>query len=430
MHFPSLITVGFWLTAGTLSVGALHAQTTGRTPTRVRGTILATSAANACAELAATPSALVNAPEGMALLRLKRELESAAFTLEQQQQLQGIDVQRITQVQRGVDSLMRVVVRYYRADGSDGPTVTLNRGDSVRLVVEGRALEPRGVFVALDSTMRATAPQMEATIRSLQPQITAFIAAAEAQSGRGASEAGYMGVGLLGAQLRTVTPDGVLVSHCDYPVVETVDAGSPASRAGVRAGDTVLAYNGRDLKQRAVNYQSMLVPGETVRMRVKRGAKAREIPVTVATRHVERQLVLMRAPDAPASALPPDAPRALSGRLMISSAAPPSAPSAPVDATLLSSGVAVLLGAQLSTVDDEFAEVLGLEPGILVLRVPQGSPFDEAGLRPGEIIRAVNGTAVRDVHAMRRTIVGAGAREARLTVLSRANGTRTVTLRW
>lgn len=416
MRLRFLPVVAVFVTAGTLSADALRAQTTVRTPTRVRGTIIASSAANACAELAATPSALVNAPEGMALLRLKRELESAAFTLEQQQQLQGIDVQRITQVQRGVDSLMQtIIVRVQRRDGPDGEIITVQRGDSIR-------------------TLRLSAPTIEANIRSLQPQITAFIAAAEAQSGRSVSEVGYMGVGLLGAQVRTVTPDGVLVSHCGYPVVETVDIGSPASRAGVLAGDTVLAYNGRDLTQRAINYQSMLVPGETVRMRVKRGAKAREIPVTVVARQVERQLVVMRGSEVPVSALPPDAPRALSGRLMISSAAPSPSPSSPsmgtVSGPAAANGVAVLLGAQLSTVDDDFAEVLGLEPGILVLRAMPGSPFAEAGLRGGEIIRAFNGTAVHDVQAMRRAIAGAGSREARLTVFSRANGTRTVTLRW
>lgn len=420
MRFPFCSAVALFVATGTLSAGALQAQTTVRTPTRVRGTIIASSAANACAELAATPSALVNAPEGMALLRLKRELESAAFTLEQQQQLQGVDVQRMTQVQRGVDSLMQtIIVRVQHRDGPDGEVITVQRGDSIR-------------------TLRLSAPAIEANIRLLQPQITAFIAAAEAQSGRPVSEAGYMGVGLLGAQVRTVTPDGVLVSHCDYPVVETVDIGSPASRAGVLAGDTVLAYNGRDLKQRAINYQSMLVPGETVRMRVKRGAKAREIPVTVVAREMERQIVVMRGTELPASALPPDAPRALSGRLMISSAAPSAASASPIMGTFSgpmpgavpANAVAVLLGAQFSTVDEDFAEVLGLEPGILVLRVPPGSPFAEAGLRGGEIIRAFNGTAMRDVQAMRRAIAGSGSREGRLTVFSRANGTRTVTLRW
>ncbi len=401
MRFPSISMVGLLLTAGTLSAGPLDAQATVRTPTRGRAATSATSAANACAELAATPSALVNAPEGMALLRLRRELESAAFTLEQQQQLQGVDVQRITQVQRGVDSLMRtIIVRVQQREGPDGAVITVLRGDSV-------------------GTLRFSTPQIQANIRSLQPQITAFIAAAEAQSGRDASETGYMGVGLLGAQVRTVTPEGVLVSHCGYPVVETVDAGSPASRAGVLAGDTVLAYDGLDLKQRAVNYQRMLVPGETVRIRVKRGSKAREIPVVVVARQVERQIVLMRRPDALSSA-------------------PSTASTAPFMGTASTNAVAILLGAQFSTVDDDFAQVLELEPGVLVLQVAQGSPFAEAGLRGGDIIRAFNGAAVRDVQAMRRAIAGAGfgsgsssgVREARLTVLSRASGTRTVTLRW
>lgn len=428
MRFPSFFAIGLVFAVGTLSAVTLDAQTTARppmpTPTRVRVTMSASSAANAnanaCAELAATPSALVNAPEGMALLRFKRELESAAFTLEQHQQLQGVDGQRITQVQRGVDSLMHtIIVRVQRRDGPDGGVITVLRGDSV-------------------GTLRFSAPQIQANIRTLQPQITAFIAAAEAQSGRDVNETGYMGVGLLGAQVRTVTPEGVLVSHCDYPVVETVDAGSPASRAGVLAGDTVLAYNGRDLEQRAVNYQRMLVPGETVRMRVKRGAKAREIPVAVVARSAERQIVLMFRPDETTSALATDAPRALSGQLIISSAAPATAAPAPIMGTVSTNGVAVLLGAQFSTVDDDFAQVLGLEPGILVLHVSQGSPFAEAGLRGGEIIRTFNGAAVRDVQAMRRAIVGAGAgsgsgsgaRSARLSVLSRASGTRTVTLRW
>ncbi len=355
-----------------LSVTASSLQAQGQATTR-----------NACAELAAIPSSLVNAPEGLALLRLKRELESAAFTMERQQQLQGADVQRITQVQRGVDSLIRIIVRDRGSDGADGPLLTIHRSDSLRMVIDGRGMEPR----------------VEATIRSLQPKITAFIAAAEAQSGRDASDVGYIGIGLLGAQVRLVTPEGVLVSHCDYPIVETVDPGSPASRAGVASGDTLLAYNGRDLKQQAVNYQRMLVPGETVRMRVKRGRSAREIPVTVSVRQVaapvERQMVFTRIPDGAAGG-----------------------------------SVTMLFGAQLSTVDNDFAESLGMEPGVLVLRLTPGTPFAEAGLRAGEIIRTVNGTAVRDVQTLRRLIGGNAGREARMSVLSRTNGQRTVMVRW
>lgn len=364
-------------TAGTVGVCPLYAQSSTGVPTRPRPVGQVTSTANACAELAAMPSPLVNAPEGMALLRFKRELESAVVTLEKQQQLQGADVQRAAKVQRGVDSLMQtVIVRIQRRDGPNGDIITMLRRDSLPTTLVGSS-------------------QMQENIRLLQPQITAFIAVAEAQAGRDVRATGYMGVGLLGAQVRTVTPDGVVVSHCDYPVVETVDAGSPASRAGVLTGDTVLAYNGRDVKEHAVNYQQMLMPGATVRVRVMRGQTLRDIPVAVTSRGT------------------PD--------VVVGGPAPANA-------------VAVVLGAQCSTVDDDFASVVGLEPGVLVLQVPQGSPFAQAGIRRGELIRSVNGTAVRDVQVLRRLLAGivgdAGARDARLSVFARGSGTRTVTIRW
>ena len=49
MRLSSCSTVGLIFLAGTLSAGTLHAQATVRTPTRVRGTMIAVSAANACA---------------------------------------------------------------------------------------------------------------------------------------------------------------------------------------------------------------------------------------------------------------------------------------------------------------------------------------------------------------------------------------------
>jgi hypothetical protein len=406
------------------------------------------TARNACADLAATPSALVSAPEGMALLRLKYELESTAFTLQQQRQLQGLDAQRIVTALRGVDSLMRIVVRANGSTGVDGPVMTFNlvegqrlnghRPDSIRVLSDQRVGEPRQLLVLVDSTVRPIAPHPEAGIRLLQPQITSFILAVDAQSGRGGSASGYLGVGLLGDQVRTVTTDGVLVSHCDYPVVETVDIESPASRAGVLAGDTVLAYNGHDLKLRAINYQGMLVPGETIRVRVRRGSKSRELSVAVVARNADRPDVVFRAPGATPLALPPDLTRPVRGSLTLTPVPSARESAAPTPSAIAPSGVAVILGAQLAPLDADFAEELGLEPGILVLRVPPRSPFAEAGVRSGEVIHAVNGTSVRDVQALQRAIAApgtgagsaAGAREARLSVRSRTTGTRMVTLRW
>jgi serine protease Do len=366
---------------------------------------------NACEELASSPSALAQAPEGLALLRLKRELEGAVETLQRNQQLQREQVRQLSQVQRGVDSAMQVVVQYFKRDGSPGEVLTIRRGDSARVSISGRPpIDTRSLYLSADSTMRvvgpmilrSVGPSVEALVRSLQPQVAALTEAAEARLAERAVP-GYLGVSLSGAQLRMATPDGITISHCEYPLVESVDAGSPAEKAGLVAGDTVLAYNGRDVTQQAINYSEMLVPGSTLRVRVRKSGKAREVPVTVAKRREEPHVLMMvRAPQQPP--------------------APPVPPAAMMSGT----GVAVLAGAQFSTIDDDFASTLDLEAGVLVLRVPPGTPAAEAGLRAGEVVVRVNGQRVRDVAALRRALAAGG--EVKLGVQSRA-GERVVVLR-
>jgi serine protease Do/serine protease DegQ len=214
-----------------------------------------------------------------------------------------------------------------------------------------------------------------------------------------------MGLSLSGAQIRIVTPEGVMTSHCEYPMVETVDVGSPAARAGLSAGDTLVAYNGRDVTQSAVNYAELITAGTTVRVRVRRSGKPREVPVVVDARRDEERTGPAR---------------------MIIRGVPFSSPAIPTS-MLNPSGVAVLAGAQFATMDTEFAQSLGLEPGVLVLRVPTGTPAADAGLRSGDVVRAVNGRVVRDVVELRRAL--ATARDAaRLTVQGRGAASRVVVL--
>lgn len=398
--------------------------------------------ANACAELASSPSSLVLMPEGLALLRLKRELESAALTLERQP-VRTNDVQRITQVQRGVDSLMRVMVRVQRDDGMPmpfgppmpsgpmGATVsasTTRRGDSVRVTVNGSPFDGRMFFEMTDSA-RGMMPQVAMIIRSLQPQVAAVSEAAEARLAEMrpamgvAPIMGYVGVSLSGAQLRAVTPGGVMTSHCEYPLVESVDAGSPAERAGITAGDTLVAYNGRDVLQIAVNYPELFVAGQQVRVRVRRSGRARELPVNVVPRAEERAMVFVRSLSGEGASPTP-------GRIFVSQASVPPLPTAGVSGRpgLPGAQLTTFAGAQFTTIDDDFAQTIGLDAGVLVLRAPMGTPAAEAGLRGGEIVRAVNGTPVRDAGALLRMLVNSG-HEARLLVQSRANGERVLTLR-
>ena len=77
--------------------------------------------------------------------------------------------------------------------------------------------------------------------------------------------------------------------------------------------------------------------------------------------------------------------------------------------------------------DEEFFTNLRLKPGVLVLRVPQGTPAAEAGLRSGDVVRQINDVPVRDAVVLRRALSTASG-PVRLTVQSRGAKDRTVVL--
>ena len=380
---------------------ALHAQppSVSRAPTS-RARTVTVSVGGRCSQLTSSPTMLLQAPEGRALLRFKKELNDAAGVIEQRSDSnRNVDIQRITRVQRGVDSLMQIVVRYRRADGSDGETpdrLFFSMEQSLRAAAPG-----------MDSTFRAIAPQIEAAIRSLQPQVTAFSDAARMRLPmRISTPSGWLGMHLSESKITIMSDEGALTNYCDYPVVEAVDAGSPAEKSGLNSGDTVVAYNGRDVLKSAVNYAELLVPGQLIRMRVKHANRSREVSVTVATR--PRGHFTFTTPLAPAMPAPP----------------------AGVE-TMAASSVALLAGAQLSIIDDDFAQGIGVDgPGALVLRSPLGTPAADAGLRAGDVIRLVNGQPVREMAALRRAFSANGSREVKLTVSSRGVPSRVVFVKW
>ena len=89
-----------------------------------------------------------------------------------------------------------------------------------------------------------------------------------------------------------------------------------------------------------------------------------------------------------------------------------------------------VFGAQLKAVDEEFAQRLGSEPGILVMEVNSGTPAAEAGLRPGETILAVNGVPMKELVLFQRAVRASSAREVKLTVTAKDTPARIVTVRW
>lgn len=383
-------------------------------------------AGGACASMTSMPSDLVRTPEGMALLRFKRELEGVATVVGRDSAMKWTEARRMFEVQRGIDSLVQVFVRARTADDGQGATFTVRRGDST-VVFNGRTVEGRAITEVLEGAVKAMRPNVEVTLRSLEPQLQAWSSGGARAISR-ASSTGYLGINLSGSQIRMVTDSGSFTAHCDYPMIEAVDVGSPARQADLRAGDTITAYNGRDVVAQTVNYPQLLVPGKVVRVRVRRDGKAREVPVTVAERPQELVETAFRFVPAPGGMVTSGPARPGSGGVIVRTLPAPTPPTARVvagNASMMS-----LLGAQLNAVDDEFAQTLGLEPGILVMRVQAGTPAAEAGLRAGELILAVNGTPARELSLLQRAVSAPGAHDVKLTVTARETPARIVTIRF
>lgn len=83
------------------------------------------------------------------------------------------------------------------------------------------------------------------------------------------------------------------------------------------------------------------------------------------------------------------------------------------------------LGVTVQYITSDLAASLGLKQvqGVLVSGVNSGSAADRAGIKTGDIILEVNGTAVNDVNALRNTIAAAGA-GAEVTLTTLRNGNR------
>ncbi|MBL0169739.1 MAG: PDZ domain-containing protein [Gemmatimonadaceae bacterium] len=423
MRAHTIFAVSLWVIP--LAVG--HAQ---GSRSVIRTTTGRSSLNGACASLTSVPSELARTPEGQTLLAFKRELDGVATMFAQRgSAMEAMDARRMSEVQRGVDSLMQVFVRVRTGDGTAGSTITVRRGDST-IVVNGRVL-PAGVLgESMETAIKAIRPNVDVTLRAFEPQVAAFSAMREGAAIK-ASPSGYLGVNLSGSQIRMVTDSGSFTAHCDYPMIEAVDVGSPARAADLRAGDTVVAYNGRDLVALTVNYPQLLVPGKVIRVRIRRDGKSRELPVTVGERPAESAEFNVRFMPAPGSMLTPVPARVGPGGV-VRGAPLPTLANGTVGSFAFGANATtmVLLGAQVFAVDDEFAQTFGVEPGVLIMHVQPGSPAAEAGLRAGEMIRAVNGTPVRELPTIKRAISGSGVRDVKLTVSGRDTPVRIVTVRW
>lgn len=303
-------------------------------------------------------------------------------------------------------------------------------GNFLRVIVLGGALG------ALGTSGAASAGAQEAPTPAPAPPGQVYVRSGGATPvARGAAPEGWLGIHYV-CEIETWAKNGELfVKHSGYPLVAAVEPGSPAYRAGIEAGDTIIAYNGEDLDGHTFSLTKLLKPGSKLSVRIHRAKGSYDIPVVVARR-------ARYAPDvgaiAPRFRVEIDSVTGLAQRMIIRNreaprsmtivsdagapgnvapavpALPPTPPTPPV---IVWSTTTALAGAELARVTPDLGESFGVKKGVLVLSVGANTPASRAGLRGGDVITGVDGRDVETPLQFQRALQKADDDTVGLTVV-------------
>lgn len=220
---------------------------------------------------------------------------------------------------------------------------------------------------------------------------------------------GWVGISII----QTGRGDEPNSMHLDYPVIASVEPGSPAQSAGLVPGDTILSYNNVDAHDDPLGVQRFLRPGQRLVFRVRRDGE-RDLALTVAKRP-SRSRMRMSVSTSEIADIP---------------APPVMQLPMPIIAPLRATRNAPLAGAQLAELNAGLASALNVrDQGVLVVDVVPGSPAMSSGLSSGDVILRADSILVTSPIALIRAMRMASDHSVVLDLL-RSGKTQRVTLRW
>lgn len=206
--------------------------------------------------------------------------------------------------------------------------------------------------------------------------------------------------GWLGVYIQPMTEDLAKAMGLDRArgaLIAQVQDSGPAAKAGLKAGEVVLAVEGKQIEQSRdlARFVAEIKPGTEAKLTVWRDEKETVVSV---------RLEQLKSDDRAGT---PSPPRERSGQPQF--------------------------GFALGDLDDRSREIYGIPSsveGVLIARVAPGSPAEEQGLQAGDVIVAVGGEAVaRAAEATKKLDAAKSDKRPVVLLISRQGTTRFVVLK-
>ena len=196
----------------------------------------------------------------------------------------------------------------------------------------------------------------------------------------------------LGVMIQDITPElnaKLGLGADEGALVSDVVSGGPAEKAGIKRGDVILQFDGKPIRSsRDLPFVVASTPiGKTVTVEVMR--ESQRMNLQVKTEELKEE-----AEAAPSQEAPPK------------------------------------LGIQVQEITPEMAKNYGLSrtSGVIVVQVAPGSPAEEAGLAPGDIIVEIDKKPVGNLETLNRLLAGVKQGDTILFLIDRGGTTIFVTL--
>ena len=190
--------------------------------------------------------------------------------------------------------------------------------------------------------------------------------------------------GYVGLSLQRLTPaiaESLGIDKSDGALITDVFKGGPAHRAGIKSGDVIVNFNGKDIENSSdlPAHVARILPGTTVPVNLLRDSEQVSLSLTVGE---------MKEEDAVAKSEDGD------------------------------------LGLAVEPVDAEVASELGLDraEGVVVAAVQPGSSADDAGVERGDVIVEINRSPVRSLTDYNDALAKTGPGKSLLFRVTRGSG--------